>query len=197
MKEKIFVLGFNKVGTASFHHLFKYNGLNSRHHGSNNIHKNLALTIHRNLHSKSPILKGINHYDVYSDMVYLSNEFFVEANLYFEYIFNEYPNSYYILNTRPVEKWIASRKKHGRGGFLERYKKAFNIEENEAEKMWRQTFENQEKQMLAFFKDKPRSNFLHFNIEKDSPERIKDFLMDEIDLDISHWLNKNPTKHKK
>lgn len=86
-KQKIFVVGHPRTGTKSFHQLFKGNGLKSLHKSGN---------------------WDTRSYDCFSD----------RGNLRpLQLLVDYYPNSVFILNTRPVYKYIRSVINHrfGRG----------------------------------------------------------------------------------
>ncbi|MEE2894734.1 MAG: hypothetical protein VX726_03245, partial [Planctomycetota bacterium] len=51
---RIFVIGFNKCGTTSFHEYFRANGISSVHWRGNT----LALALHENLAAGRPPLQG-------------------------------------------------------------------------------------------------------------------------------------------
>ena len=81
--KKIFVIGFNKTGTTSFDDLFKNLGINS-------------------IHDTIPVMEIIDKYDAFTDG---------EHPNFSEY-FEKYPDSLFILNTRPMKNWLISRYKH-------------------------------------------------------------------------------------
>lgn len=82
--QKIFVIGYNKTGTKSFHKLFTSLGFSSQHNR-----------------------KGweINNCKCFSDGFHDKGKF-IEYDQKFE-------NSLFILNTRPLNNWLKSRSKHG------------------------------------------------------------------------------------
>ena len=74
---KIFVIGYSKCATVSFHNIFLENNLKSQHSAPWKTKK----------------------YDCFSDL----------GNTYnFMRLYVQYPNSIFILNTRPISKWIIS-----------------------------------------------------------------------------------------
>ena len=87
MNQKIFVIGFNKCGTTSLHTLFKSCNINSVHMSGLNSQDILELA------SKYDAITDGNHYN-------------------FQDYYDKYPNSLFILNTRPIYKWLLSRYKH-------------------------------------------------------------------------------------
>jgi len=130
---KIFAIGFNKTGTSSLHDLFKRFGLRSLHGA---VKKNT-----------------FDNYDAFTD----GNP--VKFKEYYE----KYPDSLFILNTRPLEKWLISRYKHAKHfNFRERWCWPVSIERT---KQWITEREIHHQNVLDFFLDKP-SQLLILNIEK-------------------------------
>ena len=82
MIEKIFVIGFGKNATTTFHEMFLQNGLKSQH---------------------EQLYWDTKKYDCFSD----GGE---KRDL--KKLYKEYPNAIYILNTRSLEQWLLSRLKH-------------------------------------------------------------------------------------
>jgi hypothetical protein len=80
--DKIFVIGFNKTATSTFHTLFEMNGLTSQHDGSR---------------------WEVEDYQCFSD-----NGDKMDWKTYA----GDWPNSLFILNLRPLAPWIRSRAKH-------------------------------------------------------------------------------------
>ena len=62
---RIFLNGFNKCGTTSFHDYFKANGITSVHWRANT----LAMALHRNQLAGQPLLCGIEDWNAYTDMI--------------------------------------------------------------------------------------------------------------------------------
>ena len=194
---KIVLLGFNKCGTTSFHKLFSANGLNSRHHGSNNTKKNLALALHKNLHLGENIFKGID-FDCIMDISYLSEHIHIEGQFYYKEMFESEPDSYFILNTRPIDRWIQSRLRHGRGGFAERFGVIYGVDDlSQMTELWTQQWHALHNGVTNFFKsiDNKEGRFLKFDIENDDPNVIKDFLLPDFpQINLIHWGRHNATK---
>lgn len=80
--DKIFVIGFNKIATSTFHTLFEKNGLTSQHDGS---------------------CWDVKQYQCFSDNGNLRD---------WKSYARDWPNSLFILNVRPLAPWIRSRAKH-------------------------------------------------------------------------------------
>lgn len=83
MKNKIFVIGFNKTATSTFHQLFLANKKKSQHGDIWNTQK----------------------YDCFSD-----NPEMPENN--YKNLYEKYPDAKFILNTRCLNSWLLSRAVH-------------------------------------------------------------------------------------
>jgi hypothetical protein len=137
---KIFVIGFNKTGTTSLHHLFENCGINS-------------------IHSTMNVMDIIDKYDAFADGIHYN----------FEEYYNKYPNSLFILNTRPIYKWLISRYKHAE-------ETDFNPcwcwpISDEKTNQWISEREHHFKKILDFFVNKSKQ-LLIVNIEKPGWENI-------------------------
>lgn len=127
---KIFVIGLNKTATSTFHQLFVANNLKSQHGGIS-----------------KPLLKGdlikwhLKTYDGFADHAYKNN---------FKKIYIQYPDAIYILNTRPLDKWLISRFKHG----IRRKNSYYPCTIKKCKRFinHRKKYYNE---ILEFFKDKP------------------------------------------
>ena len=189
-KEKIFLISFNKCATTSFHKLIDSNNISSLHWQCKSSDVFLAKKIYNNKSNKKDPLDGIDHYECFSDLTYLTNDQFIDVFDVFEYIYKHYPNSKYIFFDRPVEKWIKSRSKHPK--FLLRYKSASGIRDNQKiYDIWRKDYRQHKSKVLETFKN--QSNFLLFDIEKDDINKIVDFLP-EYNIDSQYWKQYNKTK---
>lgn len=131
---KIFVIGFNKTGTSSLHELFKQSNINS-------------------CHTTTPVMDIINDFDAFTD----------GGHYNFTEYYDKYPSSLFILNTRPICKWLISRYKHAVN---------YNFEDSWCWPIsktktisWIKKREEHYKSILDFFIDKPKQ-LMVVNIEK-------------------------------
>lgn len=140
--QKIFVIGFNKTATTTFHELFIKNGLKSSHNGS---------------------YWDLDKYDCFSDNGDLRN---------FQNLHKIYPEAIFILNTRPLNKWLISRFEHGARHFLNNNKHnwAFPYSDKKAI-AWAKNRSNYYLKVLHFFEKKTqnliivdisKTNWIHF-----------------------------------
>lgn len=138
---KIFVIGFNKTGTTSIDNIFRRLKINS-------------------IHTPKPaVLCMIDKYDAFTD----------GGHAFFKDYYKRYPDSLFILNTRPLFNWLVSRYKHAKNhGFKNCW--CWPVTKQRTQK-WILDREKHHKKVLDFFKDKPKQ-LLVVNIEKKGYENI-------------------------
>ena len=151
--KKIFVIGPNKCGSSSIHHFFESNGITSAHWGGGDAESNLAYRMKLNCEKGLPVLNGMEEVTAFSDFNYFgSDRYIIGGTDLFENLYAEYPDAYYILNTRPTEKWLLSRLRHS--DIAERTMKLLNLDLVELIKFWIDEKENHEFHMAKFFQNK-------------------------------------------
>lgn len=201
---KLFFIGFNKTGTKTLHSFFRDNGYLSVHSSSYMAQRlglpPIAKLMRQNQENGLPLLTGLDHYDVYSDMISLTETELIEANGFFRELAAENPGAYFVFNDRPVEKWIRSRLSHEggpRGSFVGRYARAFGISEAEAPERWRAHYQRHKAEVLDHFAGD--QHFLLFDIEADKPEDLVRFLAPAFRLDAGKWAHHGSaaTRHRK
>src|SRR5690606_27695615 len=109
-EKKIFIIGPNRCCTASLHMFFKRQGLRSFHWKKKGL--NLSLEIEKRRDSEKDLKSFLMNWTVYSDLIYLDNDRVIENNKLFKLYAQIFPNAYFILNDRDVERWIESRQRH-------------------------------------------------------------------------------------
>lgn len=133
---KIFVIGFNKTGTCSIQKIFKSYGINS-------------------IHTTTPVMEIIDEYDAFCDGNHIN---------FIDY-YHKYPNSLFILNTRPIGKWLISRYKHAKG---RKFKSSWCWPiTTERTMQWIHDRHVHYKNIFNFFKKKPNQLFV-VNIEREN-----------------------------
>lgn len=193
---KIFLIGFNKCGTSSFHEFFKGNGFKSVHckiRVSADEDQYIASIIHTNFMLGRKLLYGIDSWDVYGDMTFSSEEVSIEGVRFFRELYHQYPDSKFILNTRNVNKWLDSRFSHG--NFAARCASSYGCTMSELRGIWAKQYEAHHKEVRDFFLYRPGS-FLDFNIEEDSISSLIKFMEPIGPLDKSKWKPHNVSGRK-
>ncbi|WP_296696971.1 sulfotransferase [Thiocapsa sp. UBA6158] len=186
-KPKVFFIGFNKTGTTSLHELFASSGYKSYHHNLDGW--NLAVNMEKNSLEGKALLAGFDDADVYSDLTYLSDTHYIEGNRYFEALHAEYPNAYFILQTRNEDDWIRSRFNHYL--FASRICTALNLPPEAVEPYWRDQWASHTQRAKAHFRDYDR--FMCFDIDRDRIEELIEFVKPDFVLDPRFWGKRNQT----
>lgn len=138
---KIFAIGFNKTGTTSLYELFISLGINSIHN------------------SDKDTIDVIDLFDAITDGTHDN----------FNEYYTRYPDGLFILNTRPIFKWLVSRYKHGEHhDFEECWCWPISDEKTNEWITHREWFYEK---VLNFFLDKPKQ-LLIVNIEKEGWENV-------------------------
>ena len=194
-RPKIFLIGFNKCGTSSFHFMFRKSGIASAHFGGADKDSNIALKIYRNVMLARPVLTGLEEYDALSDISFCDTTVYIEGGRFFRNFYAEYPDAYFILNTRDRDNWLRSRIAHGSrsGGLLRRSAEVYRCDKNGVVELWKEQFAAHEADVAAFFADRPGSRFLRFDIETGKIARVAAFLRPAFSINTRWWQKRNET----
>lgn len=186
----IFCIGFNKCGTTSLYHFFQNNGVPSVH----NAQGRLALGMFANLLNGKRVFAGFDQrFRCYSDMVFVNDRIALEGNWHYRTMDRDYPDSFFIYNTRDMEKWLKSKAKWvgPAGSYMARYKKILQTDKDEdVIAHWRDKRLAFEAEMRRYFAG--RKNLLEVDIEDpDCPRTISSFLGLALDPAKWVWANKS------
>tara|TARA_R110001606_G_scaffold327262_1_gene474102 strand:+ start:23759 stop:24469 length:711 start_codon:yes stop_codon:yes gene_type:complete len=188
---KIFIIGPNRCATTSFHRFFHRNGLRALHCRIGSMY--LAKEIRDRLGDDEALKAFLSQWTVFSDFVYLTNEEHYEAHGLYETYARLFPEAYFILNDRDVERWIASRLSF-KDDFLERYLSVHGGTAEDAEARWREEFSQHREAALAFFAGNPR--FAHVQIGQQTQagniiDPAIEMIRPHFKLDASLWESSN------
>lgn len=186
-KQKIFQIGFNKCGTTSLAQFFAGNGIRTAHYARGQLARRLYL----NLNSGLPVLSGLEKFTAFTDMEDPHENIF--GHRHFKEIYAEYPGAYYILNTRNKINWLNSRFHHRSGLLVKIMKNKFELSDKEIVRYWSLEWDLHHAQVLRFFQD--RGNFLLYNVEADSPEKLVKFLQPDFHCNPKLWKHLNKTTY--
>ena len=156
--EKVFGIGLSRTGTSSLNAALKRLGYNA-------------------VHWASPLTRDLIHqedfvlFDAFTDIC-ISHQF--------EWLYHTFPNSKFILTTRPIESWVKSVNDHyisqhdtsgpralSDSGAKRRYRnRGGQIEANlyAQHETWADAYTHFNDRVHAFFKDKPKDRFLEMSI---------------------------------
>ena len=192
MDNKIFVIGFPKAGTTSIHDALECAGYKSVHWGiyESNDYPVHAIRFGKNVSSVGmliklakynnlPLLYYLNNYNAFTQM-----DISLDKNLCYwpqltdiPLLDKQYPNSKFIFNTRPLNKWISSVNRWGdlklRLTKLEIPGLPYGVGSKDDELVkWHDWHKNN---MIEYFKN-DEDKFTIFNIEEDNPKKLANFL---------------------
>jgi hypothetical protein len=192
-KEKyLFVIGYNKTGTTSVHRLFQQNGLMSVHWDEGKLTKIML----ENVMNDRPVFHGYHHkFDVMSDMFFRNKGFFFEGVTLYKQMDHDYPNAYFLYNTRDIDSWLESRKNHPNlvegMTLFELHKKMLRTDDdNVVLQHWKSSRLNFEQELRDYFRG--RSNFLEMDItDENFVEKLN--CWGDFNLDPSYWGRHNET----
>lgn len=188
---KIFVIGPNKCGTTSLHRLFLGSKINALH----NVYyeakhrRNAALRVFDNISLGRKPVAGMDEFIAFSDLNIDGRFVSIDMGMFFRIFHAAYPDAYFILNTRPVEKWIRSRCNAVDGKLVQDAMHATGSTEEEVISGWEKSFFAHGESVRSYFKDNPR--FIEFDIESDDIQLIKTLLSDHYDIDNQEWGQRN------
>ena len=217
MRPRLFQVGFNRCGTAALHRFLRLNGVDSVHHDGGR----LAIRMDANLRAGRHVLDGLERHEAFLDMSYLRAHVHVEICKRPDVLLAHVPDARFILNLRDVDRWVASRLAMGariewrgerpargfgppwdappRGPvarvppFRERYRLCHGLADLDATVAhWRADWE---RHVAAVTASVPADRLLAFDIERDPPERLCDFLglpRDRARL----WTRENATMNR-
>jgi sulfotransferase family protein len=188
---KIFVIGFNKCGTRSLHMLFKRNDIRSAH-WSVPDGRNVALTMAENLKCGRSILWGLESFTAFSDLTFYSDTHRVEACTFFERMHEQFPESYFIFNTRPVERWIHSRLVH-ENEFARRAAGAYDCAIEDLPAKWTSEFDDHHAKVLSFFAGRSE-RLCVFDIEHDDVGKVIRFLRPHFKIKGFYWQHRGKSQ---
>ena len=195
---RIFLLGFNRCGTTSFHHFFNSNQISSVHWYGNELarclQRNCRLRVLRPLH-------GIDRWTAYSDLIAVPGSPWgsstpydgplIEANRFFPQLHRAYPNSLFILNTRDPGAWIDSRFQHDQGRFAEAYRRSVAhlgiSTDNQLSAFWLQQWREHHQAVRTYFQAHSDSCFLEFHLGQSDPGPLVDHLSRHYQLQYTSF----------
>ena len=183
---RIFLIGFNKCGTTSFHDYFTANGIASVHWRANT----LALALHRNRAEDRPLLEGIDRWTAYTDMNCIPGSPWgnsnsdrsplIEGCRYFRELHRDYPDALFILNTRDPFDWLRSRLQHDQGQFAAAYQRALASEgirtKRQLKRRWLKDWHEHHAEVLTYFQTTAPRQLLLFHIQATPVKKLNRFL---------------------
>lgn len=196
--QRVFQIGFNKAGSTSLHKFFQNSGLSSVHWRAGQLAKSVQEKI---ILGQDPIA-DYSEFSCFTDMFHIDNDVTLEPFKNFKYLHHWYPDALFILNTRNIDSWIASRIRHRAdtlfegddGSLLNRSCQYYGLSEEDMLDYWRADWLTHHANVRAYFKTSER----FFELNLDSARLCGDDLVQFLKNFFTHqkwaeWPHENPT----
>lgn len=193
-RPRIFLIGFQKTATTSFYRWFTRAGIRTVHYGGVLARNNIAARMYANVSLGRDILDGINAYEAYMDLNYSAPGVYLEAGLLFEEMHRDYPDAYFILNTRPTEDWLNSRHRHQEGAFMARVAGSLGLTLQDIRESDARQHQAHHARARDYFAKAADARFLDYDISTDTPEKAVAFLSADYKLDPDDFPQANRTR---
>lgn len=187
MCTKVFAIGFYRCGTRSIAHYFEQNGLKSCHFHGGRLYKDLVANLDRG----KKAFAGYESTVLFADFNPATEDENAGENggWLFREIRDSYPDALFILNTRNVQNWLASRKAHRNGLLLKTYAQIHNLTRDEnVVDAWRTDWLSFHAAVRGFFANNP-GGFLEFNIEENDGNDLASFLAPHYKTNPEYWTH--------
>ena len=186
---RFFQIGFKRCGTSALAAFFERSGIPCVHHDRGR----LARRMRENLARGARPLEGYERYRAFTNMDFQDADDHFDGFKHFPELLAAYGGRF-ILNTRPVEHWLASVTRHaGRRRWRARHRARFGTgDPARVAACWRAEWEAHHARVLA---ELPPDRLLVFDIESDPPERLCDFAGLPRAC-ARHWRIENPSLNR-
>ena len=187
---RIFQIGFNKCGTRSLYRFLQRSGIASAHFNRGQLATSMKLNIDA---GRKPLAGFLDSYVAFTDVQQVSRHGAIEGVRYFRELYQYYPHSYFILNTRDRDAWIKSRLNHGNGFYAQRYARAIKLHDGDKiEAWWTAEWDRHHAEVQSFFADKP-GRLLVYDIKSDNPQKMVDFLAPDFLTRVTDFRHEGET----
>lgn len=178
-RAKFFQIGFNKCGTTFIARLFDMNAIPAAHWLEGALADDIA---YARLTGAKPLARWADRITAFTDMesVRFLNMPVIEAFRDFALLDAHYPGAVFLLNTRRVEDWIASRYLHRDGDYARSVAADRGVALGDLADLWAADWEAHLTAARRHFGDRPE--FLEIDIDHATPEDYRRALSPWFDL---------------
>ncbi len=185
---KIILIGLNRCATTTFSKLFDASGIPAAH-WDDGFGQNMAKMMMTNIAMGRKPLDGFGKIRAFTDIAFVSADVMIDGSRLFRDLHAAYGDAYFILNTRNKADWLASRAGHAHGGYLNRCARANGMTHDEVIQGWSAMYDVHHAEVEAYFEGNDR--FLRFDIDRDDPQTVADFLAPDFSVNLAHWGHYN------
>ncbi|WP_347917677.1 hypothetical protein [Paracoccus marcusii] len=179
MPPKFFQIGFNKCGTTFIARLFDLNRIPAAHWLEGALADDIA---YARLTGARPLARWADSVTAFTDMesVRFLNMPVIEGFREFVLLDRHYPGSIFLLNTRRVEDWIASRYLHRGGAYARSIAANLGVPLGDLGDIWARDWADHLSAVRAHFAGRP--TFIDIDIDQAAPEDYRRALSPWYDL---------------
>ncbi|MBW7057015.1 hypothetical protein KY389_09970 [Paracoccus bogoriensis] len=179
MLPKFFQIGFNKCGTTFIARLFDMNGIPAAHWLEGALAEDIA---YAKLTGARPLARWADRVTAFTDMesARFLNMPIIEAFKDYAFLDAHYPGAVFMLNTRRVEDWIASRYLHRGGAYARSHAAWRGVALGDLADLWAQEWQAHLKGVRQHFAGRPE--FIEIDIDEATPEDYRRALSPWFDL---------------
>ncbi len=179
MPPKFFQIGFNKCGTTFIARLFDLNRIPAAHWLEGALADDIA---YARLTGARPLARWADSVTAFTDMesVRFLNMPVIEGFRDFALLDRHYPGSIFLLNTRRVEDWIASRYLHRGGAYARSIAANLGVPLGDLGDIWARDWADHLSTVRAHFAGRP--TFIDIDIDQAAPEDYRRALSPWYDL---------------
>lgn len=181
MPPKFFQIGFNKCGTTFIARLFDLNRIPAAHWLEGALADDIAFA---KLSGTRPLARWADSITAFTDMesVRFLNMPVIEASKDYALLDAHYPGSVFLLNTRRVEDWIASRYLHRGGAYARSIAAAMGVPLGALGDIWAADWDAHLAGVRAHFAG--RAEFIDIDIDHATPDDYRSALSPWYDLPV-------------
>ena len=181
MKQKVFVIGFQKTGTTSLEYALEHLGYHV-YGGDKNLMK-----FSDSDELKTYIKKTLKTWDAVQDMPW---------PIFYKELYEIYPEAKFILTIRPTDKWIRSVITYFASIRVPLHKKIYGVPCAEGyEDRYIELYNQYNKDIIEFFKQKP--NFLIMEMGKNFNYQTLGIFLDLEDIPLADFPHARNNKKRK
>ncbi len=172
MRQRYFLVGFNRCGTTAIAEMLSNNGIKAVHHVyvRGDEKRNIALDIQTNIEAGRLPLDGMDDIDAFTDVELVSSDKIIQGNKFFPEIMESYPNMKFILNIRNRDDWIKSRLSFP--NYMQRHVEYHGKDEPDIIGMWEKDWDDH---INLVTKTIPEDRLLIMDLEAPNQEQIDSF----------------------
>ena len=145
----------------------------------------LAEAMQSNLDSYKPVMHFMDNARVYSDMFWHREHVWIDGVKMFREIHQQYPDAYFVLQTRDMDAWLLSKENHKDGAYIQRCQQFHQLDREYMLDWFKNDREQHEKAVRNHFHGYDK--FLEYDLDNDHISKLIEFVKPDFFLDEKHW----------